>query len=689
MPRKISEIKEFTSKKSLENIKEDPAGNSLMGNIKKLNDELAYYQNSLEVSALRTRLGNIMDAHKGKESNEVGDYNIENIKTPLEAVYKNKVNDPRTRIADEKTRENVRKLIEYVAAGLDIKTEAVPVSDNQRSDVKRMEGIGRIDLREEQREAEAQARRDAVKGKSALNLLDEHKARVSALPKSFKGADAAKQEAEARKQLKEACLDIMAARRSIEAKRNDKSALAKAQLDADLMHSVRNDLAANEAVNSFLDKMSYSDLRKLAAEGHGGAMEDKLKAQLRTAYEIPANAPQQYMPTAKERIEALQDKMDTQSFRTTTSHGEQRKLYRELLAARAAVGAKRNAKETLNPVIDASVLDREKKLLQSEPLNTALVRLTNGVMQEISADAAVRGHGGALEDLVSRELRKMALEKDSGYKMQPVDMRYAPTYDERRQDLNGLMNSERAPLNARLRASIELGVLDTMQHDYRGDAKIANVDSINRQADEKMKIYSKVMDAKTMKEFVNNVRENGFQAASSKFELENAGHIRAVGMMNEIDEKLASNPSKEELMELAARKMVLLQENTKFQLNKNKEDIMQAGKELIDPDEALEPADNDYRSADEKLLGNISDEEMTKHVSKLMKSGTFKEMCEALGPEKLLQQAKGDGNSLITSYSKALDGTLKAAPAAEAGKNGPQRDAVKEGEAAGIQLGGK
>ena len=173
MPRKISEIKEFTSKKSLENIKEDPAGNSLMGNIKKLNDELAYYQNSLEVSALRTRLGNIMDAHKGKESNEVGDYNIENIKTPLEAVYKNKVNDPRTRIADEKTRENVRKLIEYVAAGLDIKTEVVPVSDNQRSDVKRMEGIGRIDLREEQREAEAQARRDAVKGKSALNLLDE------------------------------------------------------------------------------------------------------------------------------------------------------------------------------------------------------------------------------------------------------------------------------------------------------------------------------------------------------------------------------------------------------------------------------------------------------------------------------------------------------------------------------------
>ena len=116
---------------------------------------------------------------------------------------------------------------------------------------------------------------------------------------------------------------------------------------------------------------------------------------------------------------------------------------------------------------------------------------------------------------------------------------------------------------------------------------------------------------------------------------------------------------------------------------------MQAGKELIDPDEALEPADNDYRSADEKLLGNISDEEMTKHVSKFMKSGTFKEMCEALGPEKLLQQAKGDGNSLITSYSKALDGTLKAAPAAEAGKNGPQRDAVKEGEAAGIQLGGK
>ncbi len=684
MPRKLSQIKEYVSKKSLENIHEDPANNSVMGNIKKLYDELAPYQNSLEVSALRTRLSNIMDAHKGKESNEVGDYNINNIKTPLEAVYKNKLNDPKTRIADEKTRESVRKLIEYVAAGLDIQAEGVPVTDAQKSDVKRMEGIGKIDLREEKKEEEAQARRDAVKGKSALNLLDEHKARVRALPKSFKGADAAKQEDEARKQLEEACLDIMAARRSIDAKRNDKSALAKAQLDADLMHSVRNDLAANEAVNSFLDSMSYSDLRKLAAEGHGGAMEDKFKAQLRTADEIPANAPQQYMPTAKERIEALQEKMDTQSFRMTTSHGEQRKLYVELLAARAAVGSKRNAKETLNPVIDASVLDRERKVLQSEPLKTALVRLTNGLMQEGSVDAALKGHGGALEDRVRNEIRKMALEKDSGYKLQQVDMRYAPTYDERRQDLNELMNAEKAPQNARLRASIELGVLDTMKQDYRGDAKIANVDSINRQADEKFKIYSSVMDAKTMKEFVNNVRENGFQAASSRFELENPGQVLAAKMTNEVDEKLEANPSKEELTELAARKMILLQEKAMFQLNKNVENVKQAGNGLIKPDDALVPEDNDYLTADEKLFGKINEAEMTKHVSSLMKSAAFKEMCDALGPDKLLQQAKGDGSKLLASYSKALDGSLKA-PAAEAGKNGPQRDAIKEGAGPGMQ----
>ncbi len=684
MPRKISEIKEFTSKKSLENIKEDPAGNSLMGNIKKLHDELGPYQNSLEVSALRTRLSNIMDAHKGKGSNEVGDYNIENIKTPLETVYKNKVNDPRTRIADEKTRESVRKLIEYVAAGLGIQAEGVPVTDEQKSDVKRMEGIGKIDLREERKEAEAQARRDAVKDKSALNLLDEHKARVSALPKSFKGADAAKQEAEARRQLKEACLDIMATRRSIDAKRNDKSALAKARLDADIMHSVRKDLAANEAVNSFLDNMSYSDLRKLAAEGHGGAMEDKIKAQLRNADEIPANAPQQYMPTAKERIEALQAKMDTQSFRMTTSHGEQRKLYIELLAARAAVGSKRNAKETLNPVIDVSVLDRERKVLQSEPLKTALVRLTNGFKQEGSVDAALKGHGGALEDRVRNEIRWMALEKDSGYKMQQVDMRYAPTYDERRQDLNELMNAERAPQSARLRASIELGVLDTMKQDYRGDARIGNVESINRQADEKFKLYSSVMDTEMMQEFVGNVRENGFQAASSRFELEHPGQILAAKMTNEVDEKLAANPSKEELAELVARKMILLQEKATFQLNKNVENMKQAGNGLAGPGEAAAHEENDYRTADEKLLGKVNEAEMKKHVSSLMKSASFKEMCDALGPDKLLQQAQGDGSKLLSSYSKALDGTLKA-PAAQAGKNGPQNEAVKEGEAPAMQ----
>ena len=693
MPRKLSEIKEFVSKKSLEKIDQNPAYNSVMGNVKKLHDALEG-ANDFASTELRDRLGAILDAHAGKVDEKTGNSHIEFLHSALELYYMTKT-DPNVteRIPDENKRQEMKNLIEYVAGGLKLSDNLkykskITVSEDQQINLNHMENVGRSEVAIEKAEAEAQARRDAVKGKSGLNLLDEHKAKVNALPKSFRGEDAAGKEAQARKQLKDICIDIMATRRAINAKRNDKSGLAKSVIDADYMHSVKQDLAQNKVIDKFLNNMSYSDLRKLAAEGHGGAMEEKFAEHLKTnAKEIPADAPQHYMPTAKERIEALQKKMDNQSFKNTTTPGDQRELYIELMATRAAVGSKRGVKSSLNPKVDAAALERERQILRQEPMRTALARVTQmGDKQKKACDAALSGHGGALDDLVRTELRRMAVEKESGYKMQQVDMRYAPTYDQRRQDLKALTESGQAPLKAQLRAALELGVLETVQGEHQGDAKITTVDTINRQTDDKMKIYSQVMDSKAMRAFINNAREHGTQTAVSKFEIENAGQIKAVSVMNEIDEKLAANPSKEELQELAARKMVLLEEKVAFQMNKRTEELRKEGGALIN-DDALIPGDD--ISADEKFLNKISEAELSKKAAKLMKSGTFAEMCEKLGPDKLLKQAQGSGTELMNSYGKVLDGTLKAGPAAEQGKNVVQNNMAKEKPAGGMQIGGQ
>ena len=556
----------------------------------------------------------------------------------------------------------MKNLIEYVAGGLKVAEGDIPVSNDQKIELEHMERTGRIEVKAEQAEAEAQARRDAVKGKSVLNVLDGIKAGITALPKSFKGADAVGKEAQARRQLKDMCLDIMANRRSMGAKRNDKSGLAKASVDADLVHSIRQDIGKNKTIDSFLNSMSYKDLRELASSGHGGAMEEKLSAYIKNSAQIPADAPRHYMPTAKERVETLQAQMNTQSFRKQTPPADQRKLYIELMAARAAVGSKRGVRSTLSPTLDANILDQERKKFGEEPLRSALVRVTAmGSRQEAACEAALSGHGGALEDLVRTEIRRMALEKDSGYKMQNVDSRYAPTYDQRRQDVQDLIDSGKLTLKEQFRAVTELGVLAQETEDRRAGDPITNIESINRQTENRMALYGKIMNAGSMQEFVNDAKKLGYEEASRRFDSAHMGELKAIQMAEKLDKQLAEGPEKNDLPTIAAQKMVLLQKKTEFQQDK----------------------DND------KLSNALDKEEFNKSVDKLMRNHLFKEVCDKLGTEGLMAQAKGSGEKLIESFALAKEDKLEPyrpeAPADE--KKGPQNEQVREEQQAGPQVG--
>ena len=662
MPRKLSEIKEFVSKKSLENIQENPAQNSVLGNVQKLHD-LLEGENDFELRTLREQLNTIVGAYKGEVSEEEGDKAIEFLHPVLELAYMTKVGNSAMRLQDEKKREELKTLIEYVSGGLkaadNLKFESkIALSDEQKANLDHMEQTGKAEVRNEKREAEAQARRDAVAGKSGLNVLDEYRAKIGALPKSFRGAGADIKEAAARQQLKGLCFDIMSTRRAIEAKRNDKSGLSKASVNADLQHSIKQDMLKSKAMESFLNSMSYKDLRDLAYSGHGGAMEEKFADYLRKGAEaIPEDAPQQYMPTAKDRIDALKVKMDTVGFRKQSTPAEQRKLYIELMATRAAVGSKRGMKSSLNPVVNPQILEQERKKFAKEPLLSALVRVTQmGEKQQAACEAALSGHGGALEDLVRVELRRMALEKDSGYKMQDVDPRYAPTFDQRRNDLRGLIDSGTLSVKEQFRAEVERGVLEQMQGERKGDERIGNIESVNRQVDTKIALYSKIMDENSMREFVADAKTHGYEEATYRFDAAHMGQLKAIQKGEDLEKQLAGEPELDDLKKIAAQKMVLLKHKTQFQADK----------------------DND------KLSAALDKEQFDKNVEKMMKDHLFKEVCDKLGPNGLKAQAKGDGEKLVESYALAKADKLEPyKPEAPAVKNGPQKDVQNKGPQAG------
>ena len=671
MPRKLNDLRKVTPKASLQNIQDDPAKNSVLGNVKKLYDALEEYNDDFAARDLRERLGTILDGFEGKVPEEKADSTIEmSLHAMLSAFYmeKNGIN----KIQDEEKRRKLNDLMEYVAAGLDVDrisenyAKDINTTDEQKANIKAMEEQGKAELAKEEEDAKKQAEKEALEAKSGLNVLDEHKAAINKLPKSFRGAGADIQEATARQTLKGLCIDILATRRSIEAKRNDKAGLAKAKMNADLLGAFKKDMVKSNALNDFFDSMSYKDLRSLAYDGHGGKMEEKFAEYLRKAKSIPEDAPSCYMPTALEHADALKAQMNDPVFQKRTTMGDQRIVYRELLATRAAVASKRGDKNSLRRPLDAKTLASEREKLKKEPLATALVRMTTmGDRQEITSSVATDGHGGALEDLVRTELRAMALEKDSGYKLQDVAERYAPTYKERKDDLKSMLRSRTLPTNVKLRAALELGSVDAAQStvERKEDEPISNINSVNNMTDDQFKFYSKLMEEHDKLEFINNAYLDGYDTACMKFDEKHPGEVSAARLSDRIDRQLEGQPNVNDLKNLAAQKMVLAKYKGDFKEGKISSQQLE---------ERLE-------------TGNFQND-----VNKLMhKDHLFKEVCNTLSEKELAEQAKGDGLKLFDSYNLAKEDKLEFYnPNKPVVKEGPVNAPKKQEQEKGPQMGG-
>lgn len=154
-------------------------------------------------------------------------------------------------------------------------------------------------------------------------------------------------------------------------------------------------LANSAAFQNFLTTADQNKLRSVCGtdRGHAGEMEDMFKEHIRKMDAIPEDTPKKFMPTAEKRIEALQAKLNNTAFQLMEPE-ERTERFIELMATRNAVNAIRKDKKSLDVDLDPKKLKEAKDVLKADPVFMQFVREKPITIR----DAAVSGHGGAIED---------------------------------------------------------------------------------------------------------------------------------------------------------------------------------------------------------------------------------------------------------------------------------------------------
>ena len=687
MPLSIKDIRKTVPKKGrYENIREDPAQNNVLANMRQLYDavEVPAAAGILGFPELQKSLKTIMDAADGKIKEAEADTALSTVDTWLTLVA-TKLDTPTADeyVKDAESRKKIESLIGHVAAGLDVKmrddkyepTEAQKkaAADKREADREACRENEEIEAREAMDRLKGQAakakkgsEKQAVKAENpegTLNgrqVLDGLIAKGKKLPK----------EPQTQKQLEEArtlCLDIMATRRTIGALRNQPKLLDKDFQAAD-REKTKDTLLKSKTLRDFLRTLPYSEMRRLAADGHGGALEDRFKDYAaNTLVLADDNLPEDYRPTALQRTEALQKQLDSDAVRNSFLPTERRDRYLELLATRAAVGSVRGSKKSLDVPIDPRKLRLERQKLREEPLSTALDRTIARNYANDAPTAAQQGHGGALEDMVRQEVRKMCLENRGG-PMVEADKRYAPTYEERMADLEGMLRGGRLTKDQQLERALEAHFLSQRKGAGKKGARIGEIAELNRKVARTAESCRRVLseqEAGLMNDHVKRtdpeLRERGVDDMLKRHK----GMIAATEREIDIQERLAQRPGMEELKHLAAEKLTLqMGLHTYNQAVKG-----QAEQEIPDADVIA--------NAEEKLAKSMSDGTFRSHASMLEQDAAFNDMLGKLSREELVQELKGDGASLMDKFASA-EKARKEQP--EQAKENPKENAKEKAE---------
>ena len=227
--------------------------------------------------------------------------------------------------------------------------------------------------------------------------------------------------------------ELIGARRSVGAERKNPKTL-EGTLSAEEVKKATDKMINCSAFKEYVEKNPEA-AKKAALSGHAGALEDAFKDYVKHMDKIPADVPKEFMPTALERTEILQDKIKSSAFRNKNMY-EQNMVYKELVATRAAVDSVRGNKKSLDHTIDAQKLGEIRGQLFSQGTVDTFFDEAN---RRVLYDAATSGHGGALDDKLKEDALRQAVADGV---LPPTPARFRPTSPQLRERLKENLASE-------------------------------------------------------------------------------------------------------------------------------------------------------------------------------------------------------------------------------------------------------
>lgn len=240
--------------------------------------------------------------------------------------------------------------------------------------------------------------------------------------------------------------ELMATREAVNAKRGKADSL-KVPIDPEQLSQAKEKWANCDSFREFVNDPD-SGAREAATAGHGGALAEKFKEYVKNMEVLPEDLPEDMLPTALERNEALKAKLKTMD-PLFSEPDEYASVYAQMLASRASVGAERGKKETLEKRLDPNEVKRIADALTNSGAFQAFLRDNKDAARHLAGE----GHGGALEEGFKHYVNTMVrLPQD-------VPAEYMPTAAVRLEGLQEQIKGDKfkgASLDAKLTLYAEL-----------------------------------------------------------------------------------------------------------------------------------------------------------------------------------------------------------------------------------------
>ena len=375
-----------------EETEKNAENNNLCEQIKKYREAIrilngAGAQGDLSSEEMRQSALNTLTGFQGFLQDGLEQTNLKRILKEAEDI--NKRRNPQT--AEENFAKGMQALEGTLHFGLDAQKASEVTPENRKIFEEREAEKKRL---QQQKEAIEKAKRDF---RGADKWINGWKAELGS--KTQKPGDR-------KEYLRTMFTKIMAARLLVNSERGSLSTLNRPVSRYDIEEKTKELMERPGHFKDFMDKVMSDEkllakASKAAGTGHGGGLDDMLKSYLK---ELPAGKLSsdplidRYMPTAKERIEALQDQAKV--IRKKGSVPYEQAV--EIIAIRNRVDAERKNKSSLDIKIPTGGKDLAKEVTDMSKHHALIA----AVSDDKTMDLLVSGHGGEMVTNIRGKLKE-------------------------------------------------------------------------------------------------------------------------------------------------------------------------------------------------------------------------------------------------------------------------------------------